>query len=63
MSIARSVQATGKACPSLVGRHQGICDQNATRDVTSFLAKSGMSLQVRKDMLVLSLQNSDHFAV
>ena len=51
VSVARSMRAVGKACPSLVGNRAGPCDQNATRDVTHILAKSGMALHVKRDKL------------
>ena len=57
ISVARSVQAVGKACPSLVGRHKGMRDQNATRDVTALLVKSGMSMNVKRDTLAPSQQS------
>ena len=56
MSIARSMRATGKACPALVGQKAHICEQNSTRDVTALLDKSGLSLQVPRETLVSCLQ-------
>ena len=57
ISVARSLQAVGKACPSLVGRHKGMRDQNATRDVTALLVKSGMSMNVQRETLAPSQQS------
>lgn len=51
MSIARSMRAVGKANRALVGTRAGIADQNATRDVTSELQKSGMAMDVQRDVL------------
>ena len=52
MSVARSMRATGKANAALVGQKANIGDHNATRDVTTLLDKSGLSLQVQRDLLV-----------
>ena len=57
ISVARSLQAVGKACPSLVGRHKGMRDQNATRDVTALLVKLGMSMNVQRETLAPSQQS------
>lgn len=60
MSIARSMRAVGKASHgTLVGTRAGICDQNATRDVTAELTRSGMSMQVKQDSIVPYLMTSD----
>ena len=52
VSIARSVRAVGKASPALVGSHANMRESNATRDVTSLLARSGMAMKVKRDYLV-----------
>ena len=57
ISVARSLQPVGKACPSLVGRHKGMSDQNATRDVTALLVKFGMSMNVQRETLAPSQQS------
>ncbi len=60
MSIARSMRAVGKASHgTLVGTRAGICDQNATRDVTAELQRSGMMLQVQQDSIAPCLMKSD----
>lgn len=54
------MRAVGKASHgTLVGTRAGICDQNATRDVTAELSRSGMSMQVKKDSIVPYLMTSD----
>ena len=49
VSIARNMRAVGSASGALVGTRKSIRDQNATRDVTDLLAKSGMAMQVERD--------------
>ena len=45
ISIARNKRAIGRACPTLVPKAV-MTDSNATRDVTSLLAKCGMAMRV-----------------
>lgn len=56
VSISRSVRAVGSACPSLVGKRSNMCDQNATRDVTAMLSKSGLALQIKRDVIASRLE-------
>lgn len=60
---ARSRRATGAACPTLVGQKAGICDSNATRNVTSLLTKSGMAMNVRLETLASRLRFATHSQV
>lgn len=52
VSIARSKRAMNEACPRLAGKQKGNLDQNATRDVTAMLSKSGYTLHVKRENLV-----------
>ena len=38
-----------------------MCDQNATRDVTSMLSKSGLALQIKRDMIASRLSSCNPF--
>lgn len=33
-----------------------MCDQNATRDVTAMLSKSGLALQIKRDVIASRLE-------
>lgn len=54
VSIARNKRAIQQASSgaSLLGKSQSNCDQNATRDVTNMLIKSGMAMRVERTNLV-----------
>ena len=54
VSIARSKQAIGQACRSLVGSQQNT-EKNATRDVTTMLSKCGLVMNVHRERLVTKL--------
>ena len=57
-SIARSMQAVGTACPTLVGRKANMLEANATRDVTSLLNKSGMAMKIPRHTLAPGFKNT-----
>ena len=56
-SIARSMQAVGTACPTLVGRKASMLESNATRDVTTLLNRSGMAMKIPRHNLAPGFEN------